>query len=376
VRRRVGIVCDLAGEEWPSMDLVGEQLVAHLAAAGAVEPVVLRAPTTWRLTMLPLAGSVGRVRTLDRLINRYRDYPRWLAGHRDGLDLFHIVDHSYAHLVAALPGAPVVVTCHDTDTFRPLLHPREGWRPRWFHGLIERTAAGLRQAARVACVSNAVRAEILEQGLVDEARLAVVPNGVDELMRPEADADHAADVATARLLGRALPLDILHVGSGIPRKRVDVLLRAFVRIRAVHPDARLIRVGILTPAQDRLVDTLGLRGSVLEMPLLNRRVLAALYRHAALVMVTSDREGFGLPVVEALACGTRVVASDIPALRETGGDAAVYAAPGDDVAFATAALELLDTAPDDRIADGLRHAARFTWTAHAAGMEALYREVS
>ena len=359
------------------MDLVADQLVAHLAAAaGTAEPVVLRAPTTWRLARLPLAGSVARVRTLDRLINRYHDYPRWLADHRGGLDLFHIVDHSYAHLAASLPGSPVVVTCHDTDAFRPVLSPRDDPRPRWFHALIERTAAGMRNAARIACVSQAVRAEVVEGGLADPARVTVVPNGVDELMRPGPDADPAADVAAARLRGRAVPLDILHVGSAIPRKRVDVLLRAFARIRTVHPEARLIRVGLLTSAQEKLVEALGLRASVMEMTFLNRRVLAALYRHAALVMVTSDREGFGLPVVEALACGTPVVATDIPALRETGGDAAVYAPAGDDAAFAAAALEVLSSPREDRIARGLRHASRFTWAAHAARMDAIYREVA
>ena len=65
------------------------------------------------------------------------------------------------------------------------------------------------------------------------------------------------------------------------------------------------------------------------MPLLDRDELADLYRRAALVLLPSDREGFGLPVVEAMACGTPVVASDIPALREIGGDAAAYCAPGD-----------------------------------------------
>ena len=90
----------------------------------------------------------------------------------------------------------------------------------------------------------------------------------------------------------------------------------------------------------------------------------------------SDREGFGLPVAEALACGTLVVASDIPALRETGGDAAVYTRRGDDAALADAVLGLIETDADERRQRGIRHAAIFTWAAHAAGIEALYREVA
>lgn len=372
---RVGIVCDLAGEEWPSMDLVAEQLLGHLrSAGGAFTPVALRAPTTWRLGRVPVLGSYPRVRTLDRLINRYGDYPRWLAGHRDGLDLFHIIDHSYAHLVAVLPAAATVVTCHDLDTFRPVLVPAEDPRPRWFRALIGRTLAGLRQAARVACVSGAVRDELVAAGLVDAARIRVVPNGVDAAMRAAADPE--ADSAAERLLGPPRSADVLHVGSTIARKRIDVLLRAFALVRAARPGARLIRVGGLAPGQRALAATLGLEGTIVELPFLDRAVLAAVYRRVAVVMVPSDREGFGLPVVEALACGTPVVASDIPSLRETGGTAAVYAPRGDETAFARAALTLIEAPSDGGRQRGIDHAAQFTWRAQAARMEALYREVA
>lgn len=371
---RVGIVCDIAGEEWPSMDLVAGELIAHLQAArSSFVPTELRAPTTWRLARVPLIGSQPPVRTLDRLINRYRDYPRWLETHRQGQDLFHIIDHSYAHLAAVLPDRPVVVTCHDLDAFRPVLQPGEEPRPRWFRALVARTLAGLRQATRVACVSAAVRDELASAGLVDVARARVVPNGVDDAMR--ATADTAADSRAERLLGAPRSADILHVGSAIQRKRIDVLLQAFARVHRAHPESRLVRVGSLTGPQRALAVTLGVHDALVELPFLERDVLAAVYRRARVVMMPSDREGFGLPVAEGLACGALVVASDIASLRETGGDAAVYARPGDDAAFADAALRLIDTAPEDRRARGIRHAARFTWAAHAASMEAIYREV-
>jgi glycosyltransferase involved in cell wall biosynthesis len=375
VSRRVGVVCDLAGEAWPSMDLVAEQLLRHLQSpGGGFTPVALRAPTTWRLARVPLVGSYQRVRMLDRLINRYRDYPRWLARHQDGLDVFHIIDHSYAHLVAQLPAAATIVTCHDLDAFRPVLHAAEEPRPRWLRALIGRTLAGLRQAARVACVSRAVGDEIVAAGLVDPSRVRVVPNGIDAVMTPRPDVE--ADGAAERLLGPARSSDLVHVGSAAPRKRVDVLLRAFALVRERRPDARLVRVGGLTAGQRALAGSLGVGDAVVELPFLDRNVLAAIYRRASVVVVASDREGFGLPVAEALACGVPVVASDIPSLRETGGEAAVYCPRGDAAAFARAALALMDPASGDRRTTGLNHAAGFTWQAHAAHMEALYREVA
>jgi glycosyltransferase involved in cell wall biosynthesis len=112
-----------------------------------------------------------------------------------------------------------------------------------------------------------------------------------------------------------------------------------------------------------------------------RDVLAAVYRRASLVLQPSEAEGFGLPVVEALACGASVVASDIPALRETGGDAPVYRAVGDVSAWAEAALTLLDERRQlalswvERRERGLARARIYSWENHASQLAAIYREV-
>ena len=99
---------------------------------------------------------------------------------------------------------------------------------------------------------------------------------------------------------------------------------------------------------------------------LTRAELAEVYRRATVVLMPSEAEGFGLPVIEALACGAAVVASDIPALREAGGPAAVYAPVGDVGAWSDAVAKLLaDPAAAPPRAIGWRGRARFTWTAHA-----------
>ena len=100
IRPRVAVVADLREERWPSMDLVADVLVSGLESETdrAVDPFHLCPPMVRRLTRVPWLGQRALLNTTDRVINRYWDYPRWLRGQIDRFDLFHIVDHSYAHL--------------------------------------------------------------------------------------------------------------------------------------------------------------------------------------------------------------------------------------------------------------------------------------
>jgi glycosyltransferase involved in cell wall biosynthesis len=341
-----------------------------------IELVRLRPPMRRRFTSIPGFSDHPRARILDRLANRYFDYPRWLAPRRERADVFHVIDHSYAHLVHALPPGKTVVTCHDLDAFRCLLRPAEEPRSASFRSLARRTLTGLQQAARVACVSEAVRAEIAAADIVPAARLRVVPNGADAASaRPP---DPEAEAAAVRLLGPIDPSrpELLHVGSTIPRKRIDVLLQVFAAVCACRPGARLVRVGGLTEAQRRLAGELGALDGIVETPFLERAVLEAVYARAAVMLLTSDREGFGLTIVESLAAGVPAVVSDLPSLRETGGAAAVYCPPGDADAFAQAVLAILDDARTDRRTPAVAQASRFSWASYAARMSAIYREVA
>jgi glycosyltransferase involved in cell wall biosynthesis len=173
---------------------------------------------------------------------------------------------------------------------------------------------------------------------------------------------------------------VLHVSSTIPRKRIDVLLEVFSKFRRTQGDARLVRVGgALTREQQHIAERLGVAGSIVQMPFLERPQLAALYRRASVVVLPSDREGFGLPVVEAMACGTPVIASDIPALREGGGSAALYAPRGDVDLWVQALARIRSESQhpserERRRAVCIRTAARYNWRTYAAQMAALYRQ--
>lgn len=383
-RPRVAVVCDLREENWHSMNLVADMLLEGLEAehAGEFAPARVCPPMRRRLTR---AGArAGRLFNADRLLNRFWDYPRHVARRRSEFDLFHVVDHSYAHLLHRLPPRRTVVTCHDLDTFRCLLEPEGEPRSAPFRAMTRRVLGGFRRAARVACDSRATRDELLRHKLFAPEQLVVIPNGVHPAFRE--GADPAADGEAARLLGacdEGAP-DLLHVGSTVGRKRLDVLLRVFAEVRKSFPRARLVRVGgEFTAAQGALAERLGLLDSTVVLPFLSPEVLAAVYRRAALVLLPSEREGFGLPVVEALACGAHVVASDLPVLREVGGgaEAVTFCPVGDVQAWAEAVTQLLRERGDEpelwsrRRDAGLRQAACFTWREYVERTVALYREV-
>jgi glycosyltransferase involved in cell wall biosynthesis len=194
---------------------------------------------------------------------------------------------------------------------------------------------------------------------------------------PDADADAFIDAA---LGGRSGPIDLLHVGTCIARKRIDRLLNIVAAVRRVEPRVRLLKAGgSFTPEQVEQARRLGLTDAIVTLPFLPPGQLAALYRRAHAVVLTSEREGFGLPVVEALACGTAVIAADIPVFREVGGIAAEYCDPDDLDAWRDTVLRV--AGEDSRGAHvrrgtaRLHQASRFTWHAYADAMATTYRRV-
>ena len=372
---RVAICGDFLEEEWPSMDRVADMLIAQLreAHAGTIEATAIRPAFVRRATRAAFA--------FDRFANRLWDYPRRARAIAGAFDAYHVVDHSYAQLVHRLPAQRTVVTCHDLDTFRSVIYPDQDMRSAPFKMMTRHILSGLQRAARITCDTAAVRDEIVSLGLVPAERLVVVPVGVGETY--STCADHDADRAAADLTASPRgAIEVLHVGSTIARKRIDVLLDTFAAARRRHGALRLVRVGgTFTPEQQQQVRALQLEESIAELPRLDERTLAAVYRRAAIVVQPSSREGFGLPIVEAMACGTPVIASDIPALREVGGDAAAFCAVGDVNGWTETLASLLEERqahPDRwsaRKARGCARARSFSWSAFAEGLSRVYEEL-
>jgi glycosyltransferase involved in cell wall biosynthesis len=375
-RLEITVLCDGPDENWPSMDLAAEMLLRQWDANPSLNVVAnrlsIRIPPVVR--RLPGARSEKMALNADRAIARYLAYPIHAVAARRPGRLFHVVDHSYAHLVHALPGARTGVYCHDLDAFLPLVTAeKESW-PRWRRSLARVLLAGMRSAAVVFHSTRDVGRALEGYGLVPRSRLVRAPYGVAPEFVARQDPADGADVVLSPLEGRPF---LLHVGSGIARKRLDVLFEVFARLRASHPQLRLVQQGAsLSAAQLAHVEQLGIGDALVQPPKLPRATLAGLYRRASLVLVTSDSEGFGFPVIEAMACGAMVLASDVPVLKEVGGTAALYAPVGDVPAWTAMARALLREeieAPPKAVR--LARAGEFTWDHHALTILEAYREV-
>jgi hypothetical protein len=179
------------------MDLCAEMLLAHLGSGSddSLRPERICPTFRRRFTRLPIFGGRRSAFNADRLFNRHCDFPSHLrriqaSSPRREFDAFHVVDHSYAQLVHALPADRTGVYLHDLDAFRSLLEPNREPRPRWFRLMMRRVLTGLQKAALVFYSTAAVRSQVELHGLLDPTRLVHAPYGVcpeftpDELGRP------------------------------------------------------------------------------------------------------------------------------------------------------------------------------------------------
>jgi glycosyltransferase involved in cell wall biosynthesis len=379
---RVAICGDFPEERWPSMDRFRAMLLEHIESQHRPGFEATSVCPPYRRRAARVLPGARLAINADRFLNRFWDYPRQVERVAGDYDLFHIVDHSYAHLVHALPAARTIVTCHDLDAFRSLLSPSQERRSGVFRFAARQILTGLQRAARVTCVTAATRRELVSRGIVSEDRCVVAQPGVSDVFRrpPEPSAERAAHALVGASAGHAV--DLLHVGSTIPRKRIDVLLRVCGVLRETQPSIRLLRVGgPMTSEQRALAREAGIADRVIEIGVVEDEILAALYRRAAVVLQPSEREGFGLPLAEAMAAGTPIVASDLDALREVGGDAVEYCA----VAHIDAWRQRIDALLDERRSNpdrwserrerGRVRAESFTWPAFAERVVSVYESL-
>jgi glycosyltransferase involved in cell wall biosynthesis len=275
-------------------------------------------------------------------------------------DVFHGPD-----FVLPPARAPAVVTILDLS-FR--LHPEfaEPSLARYLGATVPRALA---QAEQVIAISAAVAAELAEVYPFARSRIVAVPLGV----RPPAPVNGPTVQRD--------PATILFVGTIEPRKNLTRLFAAIRMLRSSHPAAHLVVAGRVGWRAGDIVA--GLRSAIaagtatfVESP--SDGELDRLYRRAAVVAYPSLYEGFGLPILEAMARATPVVASDIPVLRETGGTAAVYVDPlrPESIAEGIAAL-LDDAALRARCASaGLAQVRRFSWDETARRTRRVYERAA
>jgi glycosyltransferase involved in cell wall biosynthesis len=235
----------------------------------------------------------------------------------------------------------------------------------------------VRAATAVIAVSAHTRRDLVDLYHADPAKIHVIHEGIDPAFAPAPPAE-VARVAAAYSPDRPY---LLMVGTLEPRKNHAAALRALARLKAADFPHRLVVAGgkgwLFEPIRAQ-VEALGLAGDVHFAGYVPATDLPALYSGAACVLAPSLYEGFGFPVLEAMACGAPVVCGDVSSLPEVAGGAALLVAPADDEALANA-VRLVLTQPALAAAlrtRGLMQAASFTWARTAAQTVDVYRQVA
>ena len=286
--------------------------------------------------------------------------------HRLNVDVLH----APAYVAPQATTCPTVVTVHDLSFERlPHLFNRHN---RWY--LSSMTRASVRRARRIIAVSESTRRELVELLGVPERLIHVIPNGVESVFHP-IDEEQISRFRTERGLPDRF---ILFLGTLEPRKNVRTLLRAFARLRRERGiDHTLVLAGAKGWLYESIFDetrTLGLEESVLFPGFVPFDDQPLWYNASTVFAYPSLYEGFGMPPLEAMACGTPVVCSDTTSLPEVVGDAGLTVPPMDDIALAEALWHVLDRPAEAarmRIA-GLTRAKDFDWASIARATVAVY----
>jgi len=292
--------------------------VEPLSFGGAGKAAMLARDVAWYLAGLPLAARRERVDVL----------------------------HCPSFRAPVKSPVPLVVTVHDVAILR---HPEafNRWTRRYSAVTLPQIA---RAAAALIAVSEFTKRELVELLGVRDERVRVIPNAVAPLFRPVGPAGEGDYV--------------LAVSTLEPRKNLDTLVSAFARADLGGCELRIVGAhgwGGVAVNGNR----------VRHLGFVPDEELARLYRGARCVAYVSRYEGFGLPVLEALACGAPVVAADLPPIREFA-DGAVMVDPLDPEAIAAGLEQAVAGARAERTAD----VTRFGWPQAAAATAAVYREVA
>jgi glycosyltransferase involved in cell wall biosynthesis len=353
---RVGVLVLMAGREAGGLKPTRSRCCARSRASIAINEYVVyctggEAPPAIGIVQENVRYHV--LRPGSRAVSVGVTLPAYLV--RDGIDVLHSTFTPPPFVTR-----PEVLTLHCLSSFAhpEFYSPLIAWR---LNGLLR---LGMRRAACVLCVSQATAEDVHARFGVERERLAVSYNGVGGRF-----SSRAGDEARRRVRDT---LDVvepyaLFVGKLEPRKNVTRLLQAFAQFkRDTGSQTTLLLAGHrtgVTPAIEQQIARLDLAGAVRQIGYVPGDLLTSLYSAARMFLFPSLWEGFGIPIVEAMACGTPVLTSNVTCLPEIAGDAAVIVNPQstESIADGIARLDRSDKLREALVARGFERARLFTW---------------
>lgn len=289
-------------------------------------------PTSWR----KWAGYVDKFFFFPALLRRK------VREHQGQKVVFHIVDHSNAMYGKPLKKAPYVVTCHDMLAVRGGLGDVSAYCQASRTGTVLQKwiLSSLKNSRHIGCVSDTTKQDLerLTQRRGDDS-IRTVPNAINAPFSPmTADSIRSHLPAAVRDLG-GLPY-VLMVGSALPRKNRETALRAIASLQGRWQGVLVVAGQKLNGSQRQLAATLGIQDKIIEVEGPDHQQLNALYAGAHALFFPSYAEGFGWPIIEAQASNCPVICSDLTAVPEVAGKAALVCRADDIEAFATSIVRL------------------------------------
>jgi glycosyltransferase involved in cell wall biosynthesis len=317
---------------------------------------------------------------LKRLVWEQTGLPRYLR--RSGVAVHHGVHYTLPLMTARGRDIKTVATIHDCTFFdHPEWHQRS--KAIMFRHAI-RSAA--KRADALICVSQFTADRLLAH-TSPKQDIHVIPHGVDTMRfcptESLTQSQLVDDQAALERLGLDAGQYVLYVGTLEPRKGVAQLIGAFDRVAARHPDVKLVLAGKRGWGLDVIdcaLDVAKHRDRIVELGFVADDDVAVLYRGARVVTYPSEEEGFGLPALEAIACGAPLITTSGSAIEEAVGDAAILVKPDDQSQLADAIDALLHESPDalanaQRRERGIQRAQLATWHASSLAHAAVYRSL-
>jgi glycosyltransferase involved in cell wall biosynthesis len=389
---RVLLIGNYQPDDQESMQRFAQVLSRHLLDRG-VRIDLIRPEPLWGGRGDPQRGLGKWLGYVDKFLifpKLLRTRTTVARGQQPARPVVHICDHSNALYTRYLRDVPHLVTCNDLLAVRSALGEVPENRTRWSGRQLQRLIlAGLKRAQHIACISQATRKEVLRLCRIDPHRVSVNHMGLNYTYcpMPAAEARNHLQRLLTTAPGSGIPLSsgelsfILHVGGNQWYKNRLGTLEIYRRLREQNGSRpKLMMVGKpFTSEMARFVEYHRLTRDVISITNCDNEGLRALYSLAELLLFPSVAEGFGWPIIEAHACGCRVVTVNRPPMTEVGGEAAVYIDPANTDGAAEIVRRILgETEPEKRARRiaGRTNAARFSTESMIDGYLELYQALA